>query len=36
MNSIRTYLPLLGRLLMSSIFIWSGVGKLRNSEGTAH
>ena len=36
MHSIRTYLPLLGRVLMSSIFIWSGIGKLRNSGGTAH
>ncbi len=31
MHTIKTYLPPLGRLLLSSIFIWAGIGKL-----TAH
>ncbi len=34
MHAIKTYLPPLGRLLMSSLFIWSGVGKLMNPAGT--
>jgi len=31
MDNLKTYLAPLGRLLMSSIFIWAGIGKL-----TAH
>jgi putative oxidoreductase len=35
MDNLKTYLAPLGRLLMSSLFIWAGVGKLRNPGGTA-
>jgi len=35
MANLQTYLAPLGRLLMSSLFIWAGVGKLRNPGGTA-
>jgi putative oxidoreductase len=31
----KTILPLLALLLMSSLFIWDGVGQLRNPGGTA-
>jgi len=33
MDSFKAYLTPLGRLLMSSIFIWAGIGKLRNPAG---
>ncbi len=35
MENLRSYLAPLGRLLMSSLFIWAGYGKLMNSGGTA-
>lgn len=35
MDTIKTYLPPLGRLLMCSLFIWSGIGKLMNPSGVA-
>lgn len=35
MHAIKTYLPPLGRLLLSSLFIWAGVNKLRDPAGTA-
>jgi putative oxidoreductase len=35
MDSLRSVLVPLGRLLMSSLFIWAGIGKLRNPGGTA-
>jgi putative oxidoreductase len=35
MDTIKTYLPPLGRLLLCSIFIWAGIGKLMNPSGTA-
>ena len=31
----KTFLPLLGRLLMSSLFIWDGIAQLSNPAGTA-
>jgi putative oxidoreductase len=35
MDAIKSYLPPLGRLLMSSLFIWAGLHKLLNPGGTA-
>jgi len=35
MDNLKTYLAPLGRLLMSSLFIWAGYGKLMNPSGTA-
>ena len=35
MESLKTYLAPLGRLLMSSLFIWAGYHKLMNPTGTA-
>jgi putative oxidoreductase len=35
MDNLRTYLPPLGRLLLSSVFIWAGFGKLMSPGGTA-
>jgi putative oxidoreductase len=35
MENARTYLVPLGRLLMSSLFIWARFGKLMNPTGTA-
>ena len=35
MENAKTYLVPLGRLLMSSLFIWAGWGKLMNPTGTA-
>lgn len=35
MDNWKTYLAPLGRLLMSSLFIWAGIGKLMNPSGTA-
>jgi putative oxidoreductase len=35
MENAKTYLVPLGRLLMSSLFIWAGFGKLTNPSGTA-
>lgn len=35
MDSLRGYLAPLGRLLMSSLFIWAGYHKLINPTGTA-
>src|ERR1700677_3352198 len=35
MDTIKTYLPPLGRLLLCSLFIWAGIGKLMNPSGTA-
>jgi putative oxidoreductase len=35
METIKTYLPPLGRLLLCSLFIWAGIGKLMNPGGTA-
>jgi putative oxidoreductase len=29
-DNLKTYLPPLGRLLMSSLFIWDGIGQLRS------
>ncbi len=34
MDRLKTYLAALARLLMSSLFIWAGVGNLRNMSGT--
>jgi putative oxidoreductase len=34
-DNLKTYLLPLGRLLMSSLFIWDGVLQLRNPGGTA-
>jgi putative oxidoreductase len=35
MDNLKTYLTPLGRLLLSSVFIWAGFGKLMNPSGTA-
>jgi putative oxidoreductase len=35
MENLKTYLVPIGRLLMSSLFIWAGIGKLMNPSGTA-
>lgn len=35
MENAKAYLVPLGRLLMSSLFIWAGFGKLTNPSGTA-
>ena len=35
MDSVKGYLAPLGRLLMSSLFIWAGYHKLMNPGGTA-
>jgi putative oxidoreductase len=35
MPAIKAYLPVLARVLMSSLFIWDGVVQLRNPGGTA-
>jgi putative oxidoreductase len=35
MRTIKTYLPPLARVLMSSLFIWEGIVQLRNPGGTA-
>jgi putative oxidoreductase len=35
MHNLKTYLPPLGRLLMSSLFIWDGSLQLRDPSGTA-
>jgi putative oxidoreductase len=35
MHAVKTYLPPLARLLMSSLFIWEGILQLRNPGGTA-
>lgn len=35
MADLKSYLPPLGRLLMSSLFIWDGIGQLRNPSATA-
>jgi putative oxidoreductase len=35
MDRIASYLPALGRLLLSGLFIWSGFAKLKNPSGTA-
>jgi len=35
MENAKTYLVPLGRLLLSSAFIWAGFGKLMNPSGTA-
>jgi putative oxidoreductase len=35
MSTIKAYLPVLARVLMSSLFIWDGVLQLRNPGGTA-
>lgn len=35
MDTMKSYLPPLGRLLMSSLFIWAGLHKLINPGGTA-
>jgi putative oxidoreductase len=35
MDNLKTYLAPIARLLMSSAFIWAGVGKLRDPGGTA-
>ena len=35
MDSVKRYLAPLGRLLMSSLFIWAGYHKLMNPGGTA-
>jgi putative oxidoreductase len=35
MENAKTYLVPLGRLLLSSLFIWAGWGKLMNPSGTA-
>ena len=36
MERAKTYLIPLARVLMASLFIWSGVGALRHPAGTAH
>lgn len=35
MNSIYAFEPLLGRVLVASIFLWSGIGKIGGFAGTA-
>ena len=35
MDNLKTYLPPLGRLLMSSLFIWDGIGQLRSPSAFA-
>jgi putative oxidoreductase len=35
MDNLRSYAVPLGRLLLSSLFIWAGFGKLMNPSGTA-
>ena len=35
MENAKTYLVPLGRVLMSSLFVWAGFGKLMNPSGTA-
>jgi putative oxidoreductase len=35
MEKLNAYLPPVGRLLMSSLFIWAGFGKLMNVSGTS-
>jgi putative oxidoreductase len=35
MDSLKYFLAPLGRLLMSSLFIWAAIGKLTNPAGTA-
>jgi putative oxidoreductase len=35
MENAKTWLTPLGRLLLSSVFIWAGVGQLRDPGGTA-
>lgn len=35
MNTLRSYAVPLGRLLLASLFIWAGFGKLMNPSGTA-
>lgn len=35
MDNLKTYLPPLGRLLMSSLFIWDGILQLRSPSGFA-
>jgi putative oxidoreductase len=35
MDNLKPYLAPLGRLLMSSLFLWSGIHKLRNPGGAA-
>ena len=35
MKNLQAYLPALGRLLLSGLFIWAGFGKLTNIGGTA-
>src|SRR5215813_14880895 len=34
-HSMKTYLPPLARLLMSSLFLWDGILQLRDPSGTA-
>lgn len=34
MNFNKTYLPLVGRILMAAIFVMSGIGKIANPAGT--
>lgn len=34
MGAIKQYAPLVGRILLAAIFIWSGLGKLGNFSGT--
>ncbi len=34
-DNLKTYLPPLGRLLMSTLFIWDGVGQLRSPSVSA-
>jgi putative oxidoreductase len=35
MDNLKTYLPVLGRLLMSSLFIWDGIVQLRDPASSA-
>jgi putative oxidoreductase len=35
MDNLRTYAVPLGRLLLSAVFIWAGIGKLMDPAGTA-
>jgi putative oxidoreductase len=35
MDNMKTWLTPLGRLLLSSVFIWAGVGQLRDPAGSA-
>ncbi len=35
MNQVEKYLPLAGRILMSIIFIFAGIGKMADPAGTA-